>query len=75
MNETSRFADGSVGTLLLFEILEHLPHPQKAIAEAHRVLREDGLLGRTEFSANFYDASQGGAYASAQPLMPRCDQA
>src|SRR2546428_9662792 len=42
--EALRFSDGSVGTLLLFEILEHLPHPQKAIAEAHRVLREDGLL-------------------------------
>jgi hypothetical protein len=31
------------------------------------------LLLRAEFSANFYDASQGGGYASAQPLM-RSDQ-
>src|SRR5215471_4075808 len=28
------FPDKSVGTLLMFELLEHLPHPQKAIAEA-----------------------------------------
>lgn len=38
------FADKSVGTMLLFEILEHLPHPDRAIAEARRVLRDDGLL-------------------------------
>jgi SAM-dependent methyltransferase len=39
------FADKSVGTVLLFEILEHLPNPHRAVAEAWRVLREDGLLG------------------------------
>jgi SAM-dependent methyltransferase len=38
------FIDNSVGTLLIFETLEHLPYPQKAITEAHRVLRDDGLL-------------------------------
>lgn len=36
--------DESVGTVLLLEILEHLPEPQRALAEAHRVLRDDGLL-------------------------------
>ncbi|HWP49031.1 MAG TPA: methyltransferase domain-containing protein [Candidatus Limnocylindrales bacterium] len=41
---TLSFTDGSVGTVLLFEILEHLPHPEKAIAEARRILRDDGLL-------------------------------
>lgn len=36
--------DGSVGTMLLLELLEHLPRPQQAVDEAHRVLRDDGLL-------------------------------
>jgi SAM-dependent methyltransferase len=38
------FADNSIGTIMLFEILEHLPHPEKAIAEAWRVLDNHGLL-------------------------------
>jgi SAM-dependent methyltransferase len=38
------FPDSSVGTVLLFEILEHLPYPERAIAEARRVLSADGLL-------------------------------
>jgi SAM-dependent methyltransferase len=38
------FADASFGTAFLFEILEHLPRPQRAIEEAHRVLGDDGLL-------------------------------
>lgn len=39
-----RFADRSIGTMLLCEILEHVPHPHQAITEARRVLRDDGLL-------------------------------
>lgn len=38
------FADGSVGTVLLFEILEHLPRPDVAVAEARRVLNDTGIL-------------------------------
>jgi SAM-dependent methyltransferase len=38
------FADESAGTVLLLDILEHLPHPAAAIAEARRVLSDDGLL-------------------------------
>jgi SAM-dependent methyltransferase len=38
------FSDNAVETLLMFEILEHLPHPERAIAEAHRVLKDKGLL-------------------------------
>ena len=38
------FGDQSIGTLLLCELLEHLPDPQRAIDEAIRVLRPDGLL-------------------------------
>ena len=38
------FAAESVGAVLLFEVLEHLPHPSRAVDEAFRVLRADGLL-------------------------------
>ena len=38
------FEDGSVGTLLAFEILEHLRDPRLAVSEAHRALDENGLL-------------------------------
>ena len=38
------FRSGSLGTLLLFEILEHLPDPALAIKEAARVLADDGML-------------------------------
>jgi SAM-dependent methyltransferase len=38
------FADGSVNAMLMFEILEHLRDPRRAIDEAYRVLAGDGLL-------------------------------
>ena len=38
------FADSYAGTVLLLEILEHIPHPQLALSEAKRVLKQDGLL-------------------------------
>jgi SAM-dependent methyltransferase len=38
------FADHSIKTMLMLEILEHLPYPHKAIEEAWRVLDDDGLL-------------------------------
>jgi len=37
-------ADGSIGLVLNLESLEHIPYPQKAIDEIHRVLKPDGLL-------------------------------
>jgi len=37
-------SDESIGLVLNLESLEHLPYPQKAIDEIHRVLRPDGLL-------------------------------
>ena len=37
-------SDESIGLVLNLESLEHLPYPQKAIDEMHRVLRPDGLL-------------------------------
>ena len=37
-------ADESIGLVLNMESLEHIPHPQKAVDEIHRVLRPGGLL-------------------------------
>ena len=36
--------DGSIDTVVLFEVLEHLAKPQHALAEIHRVLRPGGKL-------------------------------
>ena len=38
------FDDSSIGTMLAFEILEHVPDPHRAIAEVERVLRDNGLF-------------------------------
>ncbi len=38
------FEDGSVGTVLCFETLEHVHDPIRAVQELHRVLRPGGLL-------------------------------
>lgn len=37
-------ADGSVRAMLSSQVIEHLPDPEKAIAEAARVLKPGGLL-------------------------------
>jgi hypothetical protein len=42
--EQLRVSDGGFETVLMFEIIEHLKHPRLALAEAHRVLCEKGLL-------------------------------
>lgn len=38
------FATGSIGTILLLDILEHVPFPDKVVNEAHRVLDDQGHL-------------------------------
>jgi SAM-dependent methyltransferase len=42
--EALTFRDGSATTVLCFETLEHLRHPERAVAQMRRVMREDGLL-------------------------------
>ena len=36
--------DGTVDLILSFGVLEHVAHPEKAVAEIHRLLREDGRV-------------------------------
>ena len=38
------FRSGAFGCVLCTEVLEHLPEPQAAVDEMHRVLRPDGIL-------------------------------
>lgn len=42
--EAMPFTDGSFGTVLCTEVLEHVPDPAAAIREFHRVLRPGGVL-------------------------------
>ena len=36
--------DASIGTIISLETLEHVEYPRKALEEAHRVLKVDGVL-------------------------------
>ena len=38
------FAEGSIGTVLMMETLEHISDPARALAEVRRTLRPDGLF-------------------------------
>ena len=49
------YADGSVGAILHWAVIEHLEFPERAIAEMHRVLRPGGLaLLNTPFLQAFH---------------------
>jgi len=55
--DLSGFEDGSVDVVFLLEVLEHVPDPQTAVDEIHRVLRKDGtLLLTTPFAFEIHDA-------------------
>jgi SAM-dependent methyltransferase len=42
--EDLQFPDDSFNAAVCWSVLEHVPHPQKAISELHRVLRPKGLI-------------------------------
>ncbi len=42
--ENLPFKNNSIDTILLTEVLEHIPHPQKAIKEMYRVLKNSNYL-------------------------------
>lgn len=49
------FRTGAVGGVLCIEVLEHVPDPQRAMAEVHRILCEGGkLLLTTPFMAGYH---------------------
>jgi 2-polyprenyl-3-methyl-5-hydroxy-6-metoxy-1,4-benzoquinol methylase len=42
--EDAAFPAGAFDVITLFECIEHLPHPSRALRAAHRLLRDGGLL-------------------------------
>ena len=42
--ENIPLADGSIDTVILTEVLEYLPNPDKVFSEAYRVLRKNGYI-------------------------------
>jgi SAM-dependent methyltransferase len=44
ISDMKPISDESIGLTLNLESLEHIPYPQKAVDEIHRVLRPNGLL-------------------------------
>jgi SAM-dependent methyltransferase len=72
------FGDGSLDAVVLLDVLEHVPEPRAAVAEARRVLRPGGvivlsvphrgLLARLD-SLNVYPALQR-RFRSWQPVEP-----
>lgn len=42
--ENLPFQDGSFHAITCNSVLEHLPHPEKAVSEISRILRRDGIL-------------------------------
>ena len=59
------FPDASFGSVALLYVLYHLPDPSQALAEAHRVLREGGLVAVAAPSR--YDSPE---LADALPKTP-----
>ena len=44
MEDMAGFADNSIGSILCSEVIEHVKHPDRALAEAFRVLKPGGKL-------------------------------
>jgi 2-polyprenyl-3-methyl-5-hydroxy-6-metoxy-1,4-benzoquinol methylase len=38
------FPEGSFDVITMWDVLEHLVHPQAGLAETHRILKDDGIL-------------------------------
>lgn len=44
IEEGTPFEDGAISGIICDNVLEHLPHPQKAVQELKRILKHDGLM-------------------------------
>jgi len=42
--ETIGFPDASFDVITLWDVVEHLIHPQKTLEEVHRILKDDGII-------------------------------
>lgn len=74
------FDEGSVGTVVMCEILPHLPRPNQAISEARRVLRDDGLLAVSVpfryringFPSDYWRFTSSGLYTLLEGFADTC---
>jgi glycosyltransferase involved in cell wall biosynthesis len=63
MEDMSRISAGSLGTVLCSEVIEHVRHPERAIAEAFRVLRPGGtLILTTPYSIVIHNTPDDGGF-------------
>ncbi len=78
--EALRFDDGSVGTVVMCELLPHLPRPSHALGEALRVLRDDGLLAVSVpfryringFPSDYWRFTSSGLYTLLESYSDKC---
>ncbi len=63
MEDMSRFADSSVGSILCSEVIEHVKHPNKAFTEAYRVLKPGGkLIITTPYAIIIHNTPEDGGF-------------
>lgn len=68
--ENLSFQDNTIGTVVICDMLPHTPHPDRVVAEALRVLRDDGLLATSAafnyringFPTDYYRFTASGLY-------------
>lgn len=72
-------ADASLGTILMCEVLEHVPDPGRLIGEARRALRPDGLMAVSApfnyplhaFPSDYWRFTASGLWALLEPFPHR----
>jgi glycosyltransferase involved in cell wall biosynthesis len=63
MEDMRQIADNSLGSILCSEVLEHVRHPERAIAEAFRTLRPGGtLIVTTPYNIVIHNTPEDGGF-------------
>lgn len=63
MEDMRQIADNSLGSILCSEVIEHVRHPERAIAEAFRTLRPGGtLIITTPYNIVIHNTSADGGF-------------